>query len=120
MENRASAWSLEVDPNLRVSSMTMSGIVGAAEIFAAQAALGADARFDPSFALIVDLSLVTELPLTWVNARTVVTRSPVAVDSPRVFVANTITCTAMAYAYRAMRNRITLTSVVDVCRSMRE
>jgi hypothetical protein len=120
MVNRASAWSLEVDPDLRVCSMEMSGVVTAPDIFAAQTALAAHTRFDPSFGLIVDLNLVTELPLTWVSARMIVKRSPVALNAPRAFVATTITATAMAYAYRALRERITVTRVVHVCRSMGE
>jgi len=113
-------WSWDVDVAGRVSSVKVSGVVTAADAYAAQHSLAAHPGFDPSFALLLDLSLASDLPLTWAQARTIVSQSPIALRAPRAIVANTIVSAAMAHAFRALRDDMTGTDVVRVCRSMRE
>jgi hypothetical protein len=57
MTSRGNEWSWHVDPDRRVSWLRLKGDVTAAAILAAKRDLAADARFDPSFALIVDASM---------------------------------------------------------------
>jgi len=118
--NRAGDWSCDVDTAEGVSSIVMSGLITATDIMASQDRLGRDTRFDPTFPLIVDLRHTSELPLTWLQARSIALRSPVYAVAPRAFVANTIASAAMAHAYRAVRAALTGTGVVHVCGSMDE
>jgi hypothetical protein len=120
MPNRGSEWSWDVDADSRVSSVKVSGVVTAADVLAAQHDLATHRHFDPSFALIVDLTLMSDLRLTIEETRTLVTRSPVALCAPRAIVANTVMSTAMAHAIRAVRDDVTGTDVVRVCRSLPE
>ena len=120
MENRAGDWSCDVDTSSGVSSILMSGVITAADIMASQDRLACDTRFDPTFPLIVDLSHTLELPLTWLQARSIAMRSPVYAVAPRAFVANTIVSAAMAHAYRAVRAAVTGAGIVQVCKSMDE
>ena len=120
MEHRASDWSCDVDTSSGISSILMSGLITATDIMAAQDRLASDTRFDPTFPLIVDLRHASDLPLTWLQARSIALRSPVYAVAPRAFVANTIVGAAMAHAYRAVRATLTITGVVHVCRSMDE
>jgi len=112
--NRAGDWSCDVDTSAGVSSIVMSGLITASDIMASQDRLGSDTRFDPTFPLIVDLRQTSELPLTWLQARSIALRSPVYAVAPRAFVANTIVSAAMAHAYRAVRAALTGTGVVQV------
>jgi hypothetical protein len=98
----------------------MSGVITATDISAAQHHLAAHPSFNPSFALIVDLTTAADIPVTIDEMRAVVTRSPVAVHAPRAIVAKSIISAAMAHAYCAMRRRVTGTDVAHVCGSMRE
>jgi hypothetical protein len=98
----------------------MSGIITAADIMAAQDRLASDARFNPIFGLIVDLSQASDLPLTWLQTRAIALRSPVSAVAPRAFVAQTIVGAAMAHAYRAVRTSLIGADVVHICRSMDE
>jgi len=116
----ACEWSWDVDVDGRVSSVKVAGVVTAADVYAAQHSLATQRGFDPSFALLLDLSLASDLPLSWGQARTIVMHSPVALRAPRAIVANTIVTAAMAHAFRALRDDMTGTDVVRVCRSLRE
>ena len=98
----------------------MSGLITATDIMAAQDRLASDTRFDPAFPLIVDLRGASELPLTWLQARSIALRSPVYAVAPRALVAHTILGAAMAHAYRAVRATLTGADVVRVCGSMDE
>ena len=120
MANQAGVWLCDVDTSSGVSSISMSGLVTATDIMASQDRLAADTRFDPTFPLIVDLREASDLPLTWLQARSIALRSPVYAVAPRAFVANTIASAAMAHAYRAVRAALTGTGVVHVCGSMDE
>jgi hypothetical protein len=120
MRNCASEWSWSVDADCGLSIVKMAGVITANDIVAAQHHLAAHASFNPSFALIVDLTLAAELPLTAGDMRTVITSSPVALHAPRAIVAKTIVSAAMAHAYCAMRRRVTGTDVAHVCASLRE
>ena len=116
--NRAGDWSCDVDTAAGVSSILMSGLITATDIMAAQDRLAGDTRFDPTFPLIVDLRHASDLPLTWLQARSIALRSPVYAVAPRAFVAHTIVGAAMAYAYRAVRATLTGADVVHVFGSM--
>jgi hypothetical protein len=120
MLNRGSEWSWDVDAESRVSSVKLSGVVTVTDVLAAQHDLAAHCRFDPSFALILDLSLASDLLLTFDDTRTIVARSPIALRAPRAIVANTVVSAAMAHAFRAARVDLTGTDVVRVCRSVLE
>lgn len=120
MENRAGDWSCNVDTASGISSILMSGLITATDIMAAQDRLASDMCFDPTFPLIVDLRQTSDLPLTWLQARSIALRSPVYAVAPRAFVAHTILGAAMAHAYRAVRATLTGTDVVHVCGSMDE
>jgi hypothetical protein len=120
MENRAGDWVCDVDTASGVSSIWMSGLVTATDVMAAQDRLAADTRFDPTFPLIVDLRQASDLPLTWLQTRTIALRSPVYATAPRAFVAHTIVGAAMAHAYRAVRSTLTGADVVHICGSMHE
>ena len=115
-----SDWSVDVDAECRLSWMTMAGIVTAIDLLAAQRGLAVHDRFDPSFALVLDLRMACELPLTWHDARTVVTNSPVGPRSPQAIVAGTIGTAAMAHAYAGLHDEMTGTSGTRVCRSLPE
>ena len=120
MRNGVGEWSWSVDADCRVNAVKMSGVITATDILAAQHQLAAHASFNPSFALIVDLTMAADILLTAGEMRSIVTRSPVAVHAPCAIVATSIVGTAMAHAYRAMRQRETGTDVAYVCASMRE
>jgi hypothetical protein len=62
----------------------------------------------------------SDLPLTWLQTRSIALRSPVFAAAPRAFVAHTIVAAAVAHAYRAVRATLTGTGVVHVCGSMDE
>jgi hypothetical protein len=98
----------------------MSGVITATEIFAAQQHLAAHPSFNPSFALIVDLTMAADIALTTGEMRAVITRSPVSIFAPRAIVAKSIVSAAMAHAYCAMRQRVTGTDVAHVCASVPE
>ncbi|HKB10525.1 MAG TPA: hypothetical protein VKD69_07720 [Vicinamibacterales bacterium] len=117
MASRSSRWSWNICPERRVSVVAMAGIVTWTDALDAQDDLAADRRFDPSFGLIVDLRLVSQLLLTVAEAKTIVRHSPVALQAPRAFVATTIATAAIAHACRAVRTRTTGTDVVLVCGS---
>jgi hypothetical protein len=114
MANHASDWLCEVDTASGVSSISMSGLITATDIMASQDRLAADTRFDPTFPLIVDLRQASEVPLTWLQARSIALRSPVYAAAPRAFVAHTVVGAAMAYAYRAVRMTLTGADVVHI------
>jgi len=120
MANHTGEWLCDVDTASGVSSISMSGLVTATDIMASQDSLAADTRFDPTFPLIVDLRQASDLPLTWLQARSIALRSPVYAVAPRAFVAHTIVGAAMAYAYRAVRMTLTGADVVHVFGSMDE
>ena len=120
MTNRVSEWSVDVEEDRRVVSVKAAGIVTATDVLLAQHVLAAHTRFDPSFALLLDLRLASDIPVTIPEARTIVERSPIGLHSPRVIVADTIVSSAIAHGFRAFRDTITGTDVVHVCRSMSE
>jgi hypothetical protein len=120
MGTHTSEWSWEVDTRHGFSAVKLAGVVTARDILSAQRDLAAHGRFDPSFGLVVDLSEVSDVSLTWSETRTIVACSPVALHSPRVIVAKTIVNVAMAHAFRAVREDITGTDVVRLCESMLE
>ena len=120
MANRGSEWTWAVDPQSRVSSVKVCGVLTATDIFAVQHDLATHPRFDPAYALILDLSLASDVVLTWAESRTIIDRSPIRLSAPRAIVANTIVGAAMAHAFRALRDDLTGTDVVRVCRSLRE
>jgi hypothetical protein len=120
MGSQSSEWSWDVDAESRVSSLRMSGVVTATDVFAAQDDLAAHERFNPAYAFILDLSLATELPLSHGDAQAIVLHSPIGVHAPRAIVATTIVSAAMAHAYRAVRAEITGLDVVHVCHSMHD
>jgi len=120
MATRDSDWSVNVDAECRLSWMTMAGMVTAIDLLAAQHALAAHDRFDPSFGLLLDLRMACEVPLTWQDARAIVTNSPVGPRSPQAIVAGTIGTAAMAHAYAGLHDEMTGTSGTRVCRSLPE
>jgi len=120
MATRDGDWSVDVDAECRLSWMTMAGIVTAIDLLAAQRELAAHNRFDPSFALVLDLRMARELPLTWQDARTIVTNSPVGPRSGQAIVAGTISTAAMAHAYAGLHDEMTGTIGTRVCRSLPE
>jgi len=120
MQNRSGEWSCDIDTASGVSSIVMSGVITATDIMSAQDRLAGDLRFDPTFPLIVDLRRALDLPLTWLQARSIALRSPVYAVAPRAFVAHTIVGAAMAHAYGAVRATLTGADVVHVCGSMDE
>ncbi|HJZ76080.1 MAG TPA: hypothetical protein VKE51_30300 [Vicinamibacterales bacterium] len=115
-----SDWSVDVDVEGRVVSVKAAGVVTASDVLFAQHVLAAHTLFDPSFALLLDLRLASDLPITIPETRTIVERSPIALRTPRVIVADTLVSVAIAHGFRAVRDRITGIDVVHVCRSMSE
>ncbi|HMF96931.1 MAG TPA: hypothetical protein VKE96_21680 [Vicinamibacterales bacterium] len=120
MTDHVSEWSLDVDEDWRVVSVKAAGVVTATDVLLAQHVLAAHTRFNPSFALLLDLRLASDFPVTIPEVRTIVERSPIALDAPRVIVADTIVSSAVAHGFRAFRDTITGIDVVHVCRSMSE
>jgi hypothetical protein len=120
MATRDGEWSVDADAECRVSWMTMAGIVTASDILAAQRQLAAHDRFDPSFALVVDLRMAHDLPLSWLDAQTIVRNSPVVPRAPQAVVAGTIVGAAIGHAYGALHFEMTGAQTVRVCRSLGE
>src|SRR3954451_1331404 len=120
MENRSGEWSCDVDTASGVSSIVMSGVITATDIMSAQDRLAGDLRFDPTFPLIVDLRHALDLPLTWLQARSIALWSPVYAVAPRAFVAHTIVGAAIAHGYRAVRATLPGAAGVATCGSVEE
>jgi hypothetical protein len=120
MASAATEWQCEIDVENGISYVRMSGTVTAGDMLEAQHELAAHHRFDPSYALVLDLRRARHLPLTWGQARAIALRSPIAPFVPRAIVANTIVSASIACAYRDLRADITGEHVVRVCRTLGE
>lgn len=120
MTSRGNEWSWHVDLDRRVSWLRLKGDVTAAAILAAKRDLAADARFDPSFGLIVDARRAQQVSFTRAQAQAIVVSSPISAAAPRAIVATTILAAAMAHAYRAVRGEMTGIDSVRVCGTLRE
>jgi hypothetical protein len=120
MVNRVSEWSWAVDAEAGVNSVRMSGVITSADILSALGDLAAHKSFDPSFGLVLDFSLASDLQLTAVDAQTIVRHHPAALSAPHAVVGKSVIGAALAHAYCAVCDRLTGTGVVHVCGSMRE
>jgi hypothetical protein len=114
------AHDVEINPVLGLAILRLSGHVMFGDLAAAARALGADPRFVPTYALLLDLREATDVTLTREEMQSLARITPVAATSRRAILVGRTSVYGMARMYEMIRENQTSMDTVRACRTVAE
>jgi hypothetical protein len=113
-------WAVRIDSKRRVSYATLLGIVTFQDIAAMQAALAAEADFDPRVPLVVDMREAEDLRLTWPELQHVIEHSPLLDDTRRAVLVDVLNVLGTARVFEMAREKKTASRSLRVVKTVED